>query len=374
MRIFINASVAGSVVNGFLVYCREMLRELLPLLKAAGHDVTLLLPRGSLLEEFDVDKLYLPAVCGMPKKRSPLNPICRLAYNLFVVPFLARRYDVVSSLTPHGMCWGCGRQILMLHDLIPLEFPAQHKLQYYYTRFILPWILRRSKRVICISETTRKQLLSRFHYPIGRTDVVYNGCSDEFVPISDAADRIAAKYGVRDYLLACGVGFPHKNIRFLIENYVRLPEALQEKHPILLVGNNADPYAQSLMHLAQDMNCGARIHFAGMVPQADLPALYSAARLLVYPTLCEGFGMPPIEAARCGTPSLISKLPVLREVTGLPDLACFDPHDSADLLRKLEVELQHPKAMRPEFFARAAEFSWQRAAEQILKILEEVGT
>ena len=372
MRILINASVCGHIVNGCLVYCREMLKELIPLLRKRGHDVVLLIPRGSILDEFDVKKKYLPAICGTPKKRSPINPICRLLYNFFVLPFLVRRNDIVYALTPHCSFFGWGHQILTVLDLIPLEFPKQHKLQYYYTRLLLPLVLRHSKRVICISNTTKQALREKFKVETDNATVVYCGCSSEFRRIPDARDIILTRYGVADYILACGVGFPHKNIKFLIEAYAKLPKEYQKKHPLVVVGINTDPYAQSLMALASSLPCSEDIHFVGMVPQSDMPRMYAAARLFVYPTICEGFGMPPIESVRCGTPCLVSDLPILKETLAMPDERYFDPCNHDDLAGKIVAELTHEKIVDEDLVRRADSYSWQQAAVMAMKVLEGV--
>ena len=369
MKILINASVTGHVVNGLLVYSREMLKELLPRLRAAGHEATLLIPRGSILEELDVEKRYLPAICGTQKKRSPLSPICRLAYNLFVLPFVARKFDAVYSPTPHGAFWGRTPQILTLHDLIFLQFPGQHRLHAGYLRIFLPRLLRHSKKVVAISRVTQRLMADAFGTPDEKTSVIYNGCSDQFHPVDDAAQTVAAKYGVRDYILACGVGFPYKNIRFLVECYAKLPREVQLRHPLVAIGINTETSAQSLMHDASMLPCASEIRFLGMVPSADLAALYSAARVFVFPTLAEGFGMPPIEALRCGTPSLVSDLPILRETLAMSDERYFNPFDEASLRACLLNELAKEKRVPPETQERVKTFSWSAVAEQLLALL-----
>lgn len=372
MRILINASVAGHVENGLLVYSREMLKELLPLARNAGHEVSLLIPRGSILEEMDVEKVYLPAICGAQRKRSLLSPVCRLVYNLFVLPLVARKFDVVYSTTPHGALWGCTPQILTLHDLNALQFPRQHRFQYWYMRLCLPLLLRHSRKIVSISNTTKDLLAKDFGVAEGKMSVVYNGCSEGFRPIDGAATRVELKYGVRDYILACGVSFPHKNIRFLVENYANLPQALRLKHPLAVVGVNTDSYAQSLMQYAATLPCAGAIKFLGMVPSEDLAAIYSAARVLVFPTLAEGFGMPPIEALRCGTPCLVSNLQILRETLDMPDERYFDPVDGASLVACLTGELARTKDVPSEIRERIKTFSWKSAAEQVYGILSRI--
>ena len=369
MKILINASVTGHVVNGLLVYSREMLKELLPQLRVAGHEATLLIPRGSILEELDVEKRYLPAICGTQKKRSPLSPICRLAYNLFVLPFVARKFDVVYSPTPHGAFWGRTPQILTLHDLIFLQFPGQHRLHASYLRIFLPRLLRHSKKIVAISNVTKQLMTDAFGTPDEKTIVIYNGCSEQFHPVDDAAQTVTAKYGVRDYIMACGVGFPYKNIRFLVECYAKLPREVQLRHPLVAIGINTEASAQSLMQYASTLPCASEIRFLGMVPSEDLAALYSAARVFVFPTLAEGFGMPPIEALCCGTPSLVSDLPILRETLAMTDEYYFDPKDDTSLVACLTRELAREKNVPCEIAARVQTFSWKSAAEQVFSML-----
>ncbi len=368
MKILINASVSGMIENGLLVYSREMLKELLPRLKAQGHEATLVVPQGSRLEELDVRKLYLPSVCGTQKKWSFLSPIFRLAYNLFVLPFRARKFDCLYALTPHGAIWGKTPQILTVHDLTSLQFTRQRRFQYWYMRFIFPLMLRHSKKVIAISQTTKDLLVETFGISQEKVIVVLNGCSARFNPVENAVEIVAAKYGVRDSILACGLIDPYKNIHFLVERYAELPADLQRRHPLVLVGVNTSPYAQSLMRLAASLPCADSIKFFGMVPAEDLVAIYSAARLFVYPTLCEGFGMPPIEAARCGTPSLVSDLPVLREVLSLEDARYFDPLNPQSLRDALVRELSQPKVAPDRYL----NYSWHNAAAAVQNQIESL--
>ena len=173
----------------------------------------------------------------------------------------------------------------------------------------------------------------------------------------------------RDYVLWIGALRPHKNLPLLLDAWNHA--GLQESADLLLGGSADTPYGRRVLSRLE--HGGAQVQgprYLGRIPDEQLPALISGAKLLVFPSLYEGFGLPPLEAQACGTPVLASDIPVLREVLG-KGAAYFDSRDHRDLAVKLKDLLTSAETLadlRRRGFASAARYSWQATARQMLRL------
>ena len=279
---------------------------------------------------------------------------------------LARdRVDVFHS--PTGtlpLITGC-KQVVTMHDLFAAIEP----------RWFTPrvgWQLRASQsraarvatRVIAVSECTRSDLVERYRVPPERIRVVYNGVDHaHFRPADVDAPALARSYGVpHPFVLCVGSLMPWRNAPRLLRAVARIGYGL------LFVGRDiwgTDPTAR--LAARQGWNWA---RFAGYVPDDQLPALYAAARVFAYPSLYEGFGIPPLEAMACGTPVVASTAGALPEVLG--DAALLvDPYDEEALTGAIRAAAQDNGNLRRRGLERAARFTWQRAAEQTWRVYEE---
>jgi glycosyltransferase involved in cell wall biosynthesis len=198
-----------------------------------------------------------------------------------------------------------------------------------------------------------------------------------FAPVRDDNElqRVRQTYGIdRDYILSVGSIQPRKNLRRLIEAYSLLRHAIPEgKLPqLVLVGKNAWLFDETLRSLA-DTNIGSSIILTGYVPESDLPALYSGALCFIYPSYFEGFGLPPLEAMKCGAPVIVGNQTSLPEVVGDAALMIdpFDVNAIAGAIKKVIMDSNFRSELRVKGLERAKVFDWKETARQTLAVYEK---
>jgi glycosyltransferase involved in cell wall biosynthesis len=263
--------------------------------------------------------------------------------------------------------------VLTMHDIIPVLFPNLFSLrQRLLYRFSMRMALRTAAAVICVSEATRSDLISFCHADPSRLIVIHEGIEEGFRPCgSREIESVRTAYALPDqYFLYLGSNKPHKNLPALIQACALLNTSL----PLVIAGSE-DPRFNRARLQVESLGLKDRVQFLGAVREEALPALYSGARAFVFPSLYEGFGMPPLEAMACGVPVACSDIPSLKETAG--DAALFfDPNDCASIAAALERVL-YDQSLRAELCAgglrRVAELSWDVAAQKTLSILFGVG-
>jgi len=264
--------------------------------------------------------------------------------------------------------------VLTVHDLIPLLFPRHSTWQ---ARMLFRWTLmlalRASHRVIAISGSTARDLQQHFRTSAERVSVIPEAPDPAFYPRSPAeVEAVRRQYGLPEsFVLYVGSNKPHKNLPRLIEAWSRL--TFHVSRFTLIIAGVWDPRYPEPHLLAERLGL-RNVRWLGPVPEADLPALYSAAALFVFPSLYEGFGLPVLEAMACGVPVICSNTSSLPEVAG--DAALLvDPTDAQSLAAAiaglLEDEAQREE-MRERGLQQAARFSWDRTAAMTLEMYREV--
>jgi glycosyltransferase involved in cell wall biosynthesis len=265
--------------------------------------------------------------------------------------------------------------VVTVHDLTLLRHPelGTRRLRRLVSR-VGPEV-RAAHHVIADSAATRHDLIELLAVPPERIHVVHLGCHARFRPVPADAARAAVgeRYGLRDpYILHVGTLEPRKNLATLIRAYARLRRERPIPQGLVLAGDRGWKY-EPILRLVEDLGLHAAVQFTGPVPAEDLPALYNAADLFVYPSLYEGFGLPPLEAMACGTPVVTSNVSSLPEVVG--DAALLvDPHDECALTEAMARALSDTELrqdMRARGLERARHFSWERSARETLAVYEE---
>jgi glycosyltransferase involved in cell wall biosynthesis len=258
------------------------------------------------------------------------------------------------------------RQVVTIHDLFaaiePGWFAPRVARQLQTTQRLAA---RHADAVIAVSERTKRDLVERYGIAAERISVIYNGVDhDRFRALEVDADAVAQQYGVRrPFILCVGSLMPWRNAPRLLRAAARLPYGL------LFVGRDIWGTDQTARLAAQHHWDWAR--FAGYVPDAALPALYAAASAFAYPSLYEGFGIPPLEAMACGTPVVASTAGALPEVLG--DAALLvDPYDEDALAAALQAAVEDRGELRRRGLERAARFTWHRTAEQTWQVYQDV--
>lgn len=264
--------------------------------------------------------------------------------------------------------------VVTVHDLGYKHYPTTHRL---FDRWYLDWTTRRHTRVarhiLADSQATKQDLIDFYRADPQRISVVYLGRDESLTRVADPLiiERTKAKYGVDgDYLLHLGTLHPRKNLVRLIEAFQlagpQLPPALK----LVIAGQKGWLYDEIFARV-QSLGLTGRILFPGYVDDADKPALLSGALAYIFPSLYEGFGLPVLEAMTCQTPVLTSRVSSLPEVAGDAALL-IDPHSSDDIAAGLvrlvgDADLRH--RLIEQGLKQIDQFSWDKAAKQILEIL-----
>ncbi len=245
-----------------------------------------------------------------------------------------------------------------------------------YYRHRVRAVANRAVRIFACSEYTRQDLLEFYRLPPEKVDVVYPGVDDRFRPLDrDFAKRVLReRYGIEaPFVLAVGTIQPRKNLPRLLDAFAILMRSLGFDCKLVLVGKfgwmeSGLPDKASQLGISQDLI------LTGYVSDDDVPIFYNAAETLVYPSLFEGFGLPPLEAMACGTPVITANRTSLPEVVGDAGIM-VDPYDT-DALADAMSRVLSDESLRAEMSAQglkqAKEFDWERAAQKALSIYREV--
>jgi len=314
-----------------------------------------------------------PGVPGLELKLSRWpthSPLARIAWEQGVQPWAARRagIDLLHGLALVGPVAGRIPLVITVHDLSFLYYPQTfHRLKRFYLQTFTRWSVRHARRVIAISESTRGDVLRHYGLSPDRVDRIYYGLDPIFRPLpADQVAEFRAREGLPErFLLFVGTLEPRKNVARLIDAYGRLPGELP---PLLLVGGKGWLY-EEIYRRVEALPLGDKVRFVGYVPGERLPWWYNAAEAFVYPSLYEGFGLPPLEAMACGTPVVSSSVSSLPEVVGDAGLL-VDPTDTEALaaaLGRVSGDAGLRERLRAAGLAQAQRFSWAEAARQTVR-------
>ena len=268
-----------------------------------------------------------------------------------------------------------GPVLFTVHDLTFLTHPEYHRPsnRAHCMRATLRAVSQ-DATLLVDSQATAAEVERWFRVPPDRMRVVYPAASPVFVALGGnelvaARRRLAERFRLdRPFVLSVGSFEPRKNIGRLVEAYSGLDVAISSNTPLVLVGDGGWKGKAVYAGVWPDF-----VRRLGAVEEKDLVALYNAATVVAYPSLVEGFGLPVVEAMACGTPVLTSNVSSLAEVGGDAAL-CVDPFDVGairDGLEALLVDSSLRSRYREAGFVRATEFSWRRAAEQVVDIYGE---
>jgi glycosyltransferase involved in cell wall biosynthesis len=265
--------------------------------------------------------------------------------------------------------------VLTVHDLIFRHLPQHHKpLNRWYLNLALPLYCRRAAQIIAVSEHTRRDLLAAYGLPPEKVTVVYEAADPRFVPQPPGAvAAVRAHYGLPErYLLAVGTIEPRKNLTRLLAAFEVLhDEGLSDA--LVVVGRRGWLTGDFFAALERSP-ARAAVLLPGYLADDDLPAVYAGAQLLAFPSLCEGFGLPLLEAMACGTPAVAARAAALPEIGG--DAArYFDPISVEEMVAALRDVLRDAllrEEMARRGLAQAARFSWPRAAQETRAVYQRV--
>jgi glycosyltransferase involved in cell wall biosynthesis len=278
---------------------------------------------------------------------------------------------VLPALTP-------GRSVVTIHDCIHLMFPQylHRRFAHSYARTSMWVATHRADRILTVSDTSKRDILKFFPVPADKIAVIYNAIDERFAipPRQEEVDRVRERYQLDgQFVLYAGNVKPHKNLERLIEAFHRLRRAGFDQAKLVIIGDEISKH-QALRRAVHRHNLHKHVRFLGFVSDETLAVLYRLASVFVFPSLYEGFGLPPLEAMASGTPVVTSNVSSLPEVVG--DAAVLvDPYDTqaiADGLARTLSDRDLRETLRARGLARARQYSWERSVQQVRQIYEEV--
>jgi glycosyltransferase involved in cell wall biosynthesis len=368
MRVAIDARKLHDF--GIGTYIRNLLRHLARI----DHDTEYVLLCG----EAD---LGVAAQLG-PNFRAVLEPSPNYSIREQIhVPWVLRRERPDLYHAPHYVlpaAINCN-SVVTIHDCIHLMFPQYlpNRMAYAYARAQMWTAAHRSDCILTVSDASKRDILHLFNIPPEKIVVVYNAIDAHFsvTPQPDAVARVRERYQLdHRFVLYVGNIKPHKNLVRLIEAFSELRAGELEDVKLLIIGDEISKLP-ALRHAVHRHKLHKHVRFLGYVPDDQLAVLYRLAAVFIFPSLYEGFGLPPLEAMASGTPVVVSNVSSLPEVVG--DAAVLvDPHDIDSMVDGLRSVLTNParaEDMRRKGLARAREFSWERSVARTLEVYKRIG-
>ena len=298
----------------------------------------------------------------------------------FSIPWTLRRERVDLFHAPHYVLppLSRGKSVVTIHDCIHLMFPEYlpNRMALTYARASLWAGARVSNRILTVSEASKRDILRFFDVPPEKISVIYNGIDERFrvQPAEEEMARVTQRYQLTgDFVLYAGNVKPHKNVERLIDAFQLVRQDGLDHLKLIVIGDEISKYAE-LRRAVHRYNLHKYVRFLGYMPDATLAVLYRLAAVFVFPSLYEGFGLPPLEAMASGTPVVTSNVSSLPEVAG--DAAVLvdprDPRAIADGIRRVLTERGLRETLRAKGLNRAAEFSWERSVQRIRQIYGDV--
>ncbi len=372
MQIGLTTSVIQRGRSGVGQHVLALVRALLP--HAARHEFTLFVLEDD-LPLFSFASQAMRIVRVPEAMRAPVRDIL---WHQLQLPRLARQLglDVLHvpsyrRLVASARCATVGT----IHDLAPFRLAGKYDWRrMLYGRAVVKHLARRQDAVITVSGHTAVDVRHFFGVRSERIHVIHNGLDHaRFHTDESAAARVAARWGLHRpfFLYVSRLEHPAKNHVRLIEAFERFKRTTGSDWQLVLGGGDWHG-AGIIRQRARESRDAADIRLPGFVADAELPDLYRAAAAMAYPSLFEGFGMPPVEAMACGCPVICSTRGALGEVVA--DAACIvNPEDSADIARALGEIAGRPglrATLRDAGLAHARRFAWSAAAAKTMAVYE----
>jgi len=268
--------------------------------------------------------------------------------------------------------------VVTIHDCIHLRFPEYlpNRGALQYAKTMMGMAARRSRKILTVSQASKDDILHYLRVPADKVEVIYNALDARLAdePTADEVARVRERFLLNaPFILYTGNIKPHKNVDRLIEAFSMLRQRGFEDTKLLIIGDEISKYP-NLRRLVHRFQLHQHVRFLGFVPDATLAVLYRLASVFVFPSLYEGFGLPPLEAMAAGAPVITSNISSLPEVVG--DAAVLiNPMDVGEIADAMARVLGDP-ALRADLIRRGRQrvqaFSWERSVARVRQVYAEL--
>ncbi len=324
-----------------------------------------------------VQRYAIEVIRRLPVQGSLVSPSRRLSGPLghvweqtVLAGRILRKGGLLWSPTNTGPL-AISNQVVTIHDAATLDSPEWFNKQFSsFYRLLLPKLINRVRKVITVSEFSKSRLLEHCRVPASKIAVIHNAVDSRFSPATQQASlTLRKKYSIKsDFILALGSIDPRKNLGRLVSAWKTIEHQMTDV-ALIVAGGRGSLFAE----LSELDYSADRVKFLGYVPEDDLVPLYSSALAFIYPSLYEGFGLPPLEAMACGTPVITSNVASLPEVVGDSALLVdpFNVDSIAEGILKLVSSSDLRRQLQASGRDRVSRFSWNETAEQTWRVLQD---
>jgi glycosyltransferase involved in cell wall biosynthesis len=367
MKIGIDAHTLGGESSGNESYCLKLLCDIAGMEPNGDEYVIYFAHKNGLAKIPATDRFKL-------KRIFPTTPLIRVPLSF---PIELRRealdvFHVQYIIPPFCKC----RTVATIHDILFESHPELFTCaENFYFRALIPWSARRADHIITVSQFSKHEIVARYNVDPDKVTVIDHQPRNEFRLMNRerCGEVVLRKYGIEQpFVLYVGRINPRKNLMRLVEAFSLL-RAKGIRHKLVIVGKQ-DWMAERLVQRVKELSLGDAVIFTGYVDWEDLPVFYNAAEVFVFPSICEGFGIPVIEAMACGVPVVTSYGSSLEEVAGGAAMLA-DPRSTESIENAMEKVLDDPqirRSLRDKGLRRVADFSGCCKVQQTVSIYHSV--
>lgn len=292
--------------------------------------------------------------------------------------------DIFHSLFFIAPFWGIDNLVVTVHDLMALNFPGffsgrnflTSKYAYLFHKYMIPRAILRSGKLIAVSNSTKSDLEQFFNLNSNKVSVIHEAADPSFRKIENTETLETYRRNVllpENFILYVGNTKPYKNISTLLRAF-KLFKTTWKSDYFLVVAGKKDRFHQTTFQMAKELGLLSNVRFFDNFTEKELPLLYNLAKLFVFPSYYEGFGLPPLEAISCGTPVIASSSASLPEILG-EGATLIDPDDVNGFAKAMKDVLTNDglrKQMSKKGIEQSKKFSWEKTAEETLSVYKEL--
>lgn len=374
MKLGIDCRLFSSRFTGIGRYTHELVDQIMRLNKEEGYPHEIVL--------FFNDPVYTHYKTTKNVTKVRVNARHYSFAEQFRFPKIIRRHRPDLMFFPHFNVPVFYRKpyIVTIHDLTLTLFPGRKMTSWYHRlayNITIKNAVRTAKKIIAVSNHTKEDICHFLKTDPAKIEVIYNGIGPEFTLLQNTSKfaKTLRKLGInKQFLLYTGVWRSHKNLPTLLHAFHILKTRENFDFQLVLTGN-PDPHYPEVRDAIKKFDLQKDVITPGLVTEKELIYLYNAAFIYVYPSLYEGFGLPPLESMKSGTPVVASSTSSIPEVVGEENALFFDPLNPEEMARKI-VELHNDVNLQAELIdkglTRASKFNWKKTAKKTYNLIKSV--